>query len=90
MDDIESQIYQWAKDYANKNGLGLNTDYDIVVQAIKGLAQNKREYGTQYCGCRQVTGDPKKDKDLICPCIHRTLDIQKRGSCKCGLFVKSA
>ena len=40
------------------------------------------------CGCRMVTGDEKKDKDLICPCIHRTLDIQKRGSCKCGLFVK--
>jgi ferredoxin-thioredoxin reductase catalytic chain len=88
MDDIESEIYGWAKDYAEKNGLKLNPDYDIVVQAIKGLAQNKREYGIQYCGCRMVTGDPKKDKDLICPCIHRTLDIRKRGSCKCGLFVK--
>ena len=88
MDDIESQIHEWAKDYAEKNGLKLNPDYDLVVQAIKGLAQNKREYGIQYCGCRQVSGDVKKNKDLICPCIHRTLDIQKRGSCKCGLFVK--
>jgi len=88
MDDIESGIYEWAKEYAKDNGLKLNPDYDIVVQAIKGLAQNKREYGIQYCGCRMVTGDEKKDKDLICPCIHRTLDIQKRGSCKCGLFVK--
>ncbi|MCX9075722.1 MAG: FtrB [Candidatus Methanoperedens sp.] len=88
MDDIESQIYEWAKDYAEKNSLRLNSDYDIVVSAIKGLAQNKREYGIQYCGCRQVTGDIEKDKDLICPCIHRTLDIRKKGSCKCGLFVK--
>lgn len=88
MDDIESEILEWAKDYAQKNGLFLNPDYDLVVVAIKGLAQNKREYGIQYCGCRQVTGDSKKDADLICPCIHRTLDIQKRGSCKCGLFVK--
>ena len=88
MDDIESEIHEWAKDYAQKNNLKLNPDYDIVVQAIKGLARNKREYGIQYCGCRMVTGDEKKDKDLICPCIHRTLDIQKRGSCKCGLFVK--
>jgi ferredoxin-thioredoxin reductase catalytic chain len=88
MDDIESQIYGWAKDYAEKNSLRLNSDYDIVVSAIKGLAQNKREYGIQYCGCRQVTGDLEKDKDLICPCIHRTLDIRKKGSCKCGLFVK--
>lgn len=59
MDDTESEIFKWAKDYAQKNGLFLNPDYDLVVQAIKGLAQ-----------------------------IHRTLDIQKRGSCKCGLFVK--
>ncbi len=88
MDDIESGIYEWAKGYAKDNGLKLNPDYDIVVQAIKGLSQNKREYGIQYCGCRMVTGDKKKDRDLICPCIHRTLDIQKRGSCKCGLFVK--
>lgn len=88
MNDIESEIHEWAKDYAEKNGLRLNTDYDLVVQAIKGLAQNKKEYGIQYCGCRQVTGDAQKDKDLICPCIHRTLDIRKKGSCKCGLFVK--
>jgi ferredoxin-thioredoxin reductase catalytic chain len=88
MDDIEIQIYGWAKEYAEKNGLELNSDYDIVVSAIKGLAQNKREYGIQYCGCRQVKGDPEKDKDLICPCLHRTLDIRKKGSCKCGLFVK--
>ncbi len=62
MDDIESQIYEWAKNYAEKEGLKLNPDYDIVVQAIKGLAQNKREYGMQYCGCRQITGDPKRIK----------------------------
>lgn len=78
MGDIESQIYEWAKDYAEKNNLGLNTDYDIVVQAIKGLAQNKREYGIQYCGCRQVTGDLKKDKDLICPCIYTGLLISRK------------
>ncbi len=45
MDDIESQIYEWAKSYAEKESLKLNPDYDIVAQAIKGLAQNKRKYG---------------------------------------------
>jgi ferredoxin-thioredoxin reductase catalytic subunit len=88
MDDSESQIYEWAKEYAQKNGLKTNPDYDIVVFAIKGLAQNKKEYGIQYCGCQKVTGNKEKDKDIICPCIHRTLDIQKKGSCKCGLFIK--
>ncbi len=88
MDDIESQIYEWAKDYAEKNGLKLNPDYDVVVLAIKGLAQNKREYGVQYCGCRQVTGDPAKDMDIICPCIHKNIDMRTKGSCRCGLFIK--
>lgn len=88
MDDIESAIHEWAKDYAEQNGLILNPDYDVVVLAIKGLARNKREYGIQYCGCQQVTGDQKKDRDIICPCIHRNLDIRKKGSCKCGLFMK--
>ena len=35
MDDIESQIYEWAKDYATKNGLSLNPEYDIVVLGNK-------------------------------------------------------
>jgi ferredoxin-thioredoxin reductase catalytic subunit len=36
MDDIESKIFEWAKDYAPKNDLKINPDYDIVVLAIKG------------------------------------------------------
>jgi len=88
MEDVESKIYEWAKEYAQKEGLKINSNQGIMVQAIKGLAQNKREYGIQYCGCREVTGNPQTDKDIICPCIHRNLDIQKKGTCRCGLFMK--
>ena len=88
LDDIESKIFEWAKEYAQKNDLKINPDYDIVVLAIKGFAQNKRDYGIQYCGCREVTGNLEKDKDIICPCVHRNLVIRKKGSCRCGLFVK--
>jgi ferredoxin-thioredoxin reductase catalytic subunit len=88
MEDIESKIYAWAKEYAEKEGLKINSDQGIMVQAIKGLAMNKKEYGIQYCGCREVTGNKEKDKDIICPCVHRNLDIKIRGSCKCGLFMK--
>jgi len=45
MDDIESGIYEWAKRVRRRECLTLNPDYDIVVQAIKGLAQNKRNTG---------------------------------------------
>jgi len=31
-----------GKGYAEKNGLKPNPDYDVVVQAIKGLARKER------------------------------------------------
>jgi hypothetical protein len=49
----------------------------FMEQAIKGLAMNKREHGIQYCGCREVTGNKDKDKEIICPCIHRNLEETK-------------
>jgi ferredoxin-thioredoxin reductase catalytic subunit len=42
MDDTESKIYAWAKEYAQDNGLKLNPDYDIVVLAIKGLCPEQK------------------------------------------------
>jgi ferredoxin-thioredoxin reductase catalytic subunit len=55
MEDIESKIFAWAKEYAEKEGLKINSDQGIMVQAIN---------------------------------IHRNLDIQKKGTCRCGLFMK--
>ena len=87
MNDIESGIYEWAKENAEQSGYKLNPDYDIVVQAIKGLALHKAENGEQYCSCRPVPEDKKTAKELICPCTTRAKDIDKRGACRCALFV---
>ena len=88
MNDLESSIQNWAKENAKQNGYKLNPDYDIVVQAIKGLAMHKTNDGEQYCGCRPVPKDKEEAKDLICPCTTRAKDIEKRGACRCALFVK--
>lgn len=88
MDDLETSIYEWAKENAEKSGYRLNPDYDIVVIAIKGLAHNKRLHGKQYCSCRELTGNIDSDRMIICPCVYRKSDIERRGACKCALFIK--
>jgi len=86
--DIETELYEQAKKDAEECGYHLNPDYDIVVTAIKAIANNKKEYGEPYCGCRSITGDKEADKKLICPCTDRDRDIGKRGACICALYVK--
>ena len=85
--DTESEIYELAKENAGESGYKLNPDYDIVVTAIKAIANNMRDKGEPYCGCRPTTGDKEKDKELICPCSRRDKDIAKRGACLCALYV---
>ncbi len=86
--DSEMGIYEWAKQNAEENGYKLNQDYDIVAIAIKGLANNKKKYGEQYCSCREVSGNKEQDRKIICPCVYRGKDIELRGACKCALFLK--
>lgn len=88
LEDLETEIYEWAKENAEKSGYKLNPDYDIVVTAVKGLAGNVRKYGVRYCSCQEVTGKKEHDRKIICPCIYRSRDIELRGACKCALFVR--
>jgi len=87
-DNKETEIYEWAKQNASELGYVLNPDYDIVAMAIKGLANNKKKYGEQYCSCREVSGNKEQDRKIICPCVYRGKDIEQRGACKCALFLK--
>ncbi|KAF5419754.1 MAG: Ferredoxin-thioredoxin reductase, catalytic subunit [Candidatus Methanocomedens sp.] len=87
-EDLETEIYELAKANASELGYKLNPDYDIVMTAIKGLANNKKKYGEVYCSCREISGDKEKDRKIICPCVYRSRDIDRKGSCKCALYVK--
>jgi len=56
-EDLETEIYELAKANASELGYKLNPDYDIVMTAIKGLANNKKnmEKCTVAAGKFQVT-----------------------------------
>jgi len=82
------KILREYEDYANKNGLKLNPNSEVVERIIKGLLENEKKYGKRYCPCRRVTGIVENDKKNICPCAYHLEEIKKNGHCLCGLFQK--
>jgi ferredoxin-thioredoxin reductase catalytic subunit len=56
-------------------------------QEPKGYYFNKERYGYMGCPCRLVSGDKENDRDIICPCVYRTPDVEEYGSCYCNLYV---
>ena len=73
----------------NKN-VYFNQDKQFVFDLLESLIKNKEKYGYMACPCRLACGDRKKDKDIICPCEYRTLDVKEFGACFCGLYISKA
>ena len=87
----DEKIEELIKEYqvlADKKGLKLNSDREVVRSLIKGLLENEKKHGTRYCPCRRVTGKKEEDDVKICPCRFLEKEIQEKGQCLCGLFIK--
>ena len=82
----EKEIRAWAEEYARKNGWILNPDAKVLVTVIRDLARNRKKFGERYCPCRIRSGDPEKDKALVCPCVYHQEEVEKEGHCHCNLF----
>ena len=74
--------------YAEKTGYKLNPNEAVVEKIEEGLLKNEAVHGEVYCPCRVVSGDKKKDKLIICPCIYHKDEIKEMGHCHCFLFFK--
>ena len=85
---LSKEIEAWAESYAEENDLRLNDDERQRKAVIKGLARNKVKFGERYCPCRIRSGDPEKDKEIVCPCIFHKEEIEEDGSCHCYLFYR--
>lgn len=68
----------------------LNPDPVTVEHVLAGLARSVTNHGKPYCPCREVSGDPAKDRRNICPCPQQVADIARDGVCECGIFVSAA
>jgi len=74
--------------YAKEKGYVLNVDEKQLSAVLRGLARNQEKYGAAYCPCRLRSGDPEKDRIIICPCIYHEKEIEEQGACHCRLFFK--
>lgn len=77
-----------AKQLAKEKGYILNVDERQLEAVLRGLARNQERFGAAYCPCRLRSGDPEKDRVIVCPCIYHEKEIDEEGTCHCRLFFK--
>jgi len=81
------KLYEMLRKTHEAKGYYFNKDRGRVIDLLEALLINKQRYGYMSCPCRLASGERKKDKDIICPCVYRTPDVEEYGSCYCNLYV---
>jgi len=89
MNDVE-KLYEILKGAQEPKGYYFNKDKERVLELLEALLVNKERYGYMSCPCRLASGEREPDKDILCPCVYRTPDIEEYGSCYCNLYVSKA
>ena len=84
------KLYEGLKKIQEAKGYYFNKDLDRVFELLEALNVNKERYGYMACPCRLAAGEKDADKDIICPCVYRTPDVEEFGSCYCNLYVSQA
>jgi ferredoxin-thioredoxin reductase catalytic chain len=84
------ELYEKLKKIQEAKGYFFNKDKEYVFELLEGLLRNKERYGYMVCPCRLAADDREADRDIICPCVYRTPDVNEFGSCYCGLYVSKA
>jgi len=77
-----------AESDARTYGYYLNPDQNFLSDLLEGLKRNEERYGYPLCPCRLASGKFEFDRDIICPCDYRDLDVEEYGACYCALFVR--
>jgi ferredoxin-thioredoxin reductase catalytic subunit len=80
-------LYEMLRKTQEAKGYFFNNDRERVFELLEALIINKKRYGYMACPCRLASGDKENDKDIICPCVYRTPDVEEYGSCYCNLYV---
>ena len=82
------ELYRNLRKVQEPKGYYFNEhDHEMVMDLMAALLVNKERYGYMCCPCRLASGDREKDKDIFCPCVYRTQDVEEYSSCYCGLYV---
>ena len=84
------KIHEMLKKVQEPKGYYFSKNKERVMELLEALIVNKERYGYMCCPCRLASGDRDSDKDIICPCEYRALDVEEYGSCYCNLYVSQA
>jgi len=84
-----TELYEMLKEKQAAKGYYFNKDKARVLELLEALLTNKARYGYMGCPCRLMSGNRDHDKDVICPCVYRTPDVEEFGSCYCNLYVSN-
>ena len=67
-----------------------NPDEEVVERILKGLTNNKLQYGKYFCPCfvvEEKDGKYVSSDNRICPCkVAIEKEIPEDGVCHCGIF----
>lgn len=88
MEKTFEDVRNYTEKVAKAKGWELNPDQNFRSSIQEGLLSNFNRHGRLYCPCRDVEGEPKDNRDILCPCPYAVQDIQEYGQCFCGLFVR--
>ena len=89
MNEVE-RLCETLKKVQEPKGYYFNRDKERVFDLLDALLVNKKRYGYMSCPCRLASGDRDLDKDILCPCVYRSPDVEEYGSCYCNLYVAKA
>jgi ferredoxin-thioredoxin reductase catalytic subunit len=84
------KLHEMLKKVQEPKGYYFSENKERVTELLEALLVNKERYGYMCCPCRLSSGDRDSDKDIICPCEYRALDVEEYGSCYCNLYVSQA
>ncbi len=87
MKEARERVERMVRRYVTGGPYCVNPDPVTAEYVLSGLTRNLVQRGRAYCPCREVTGDPQRDRANICPCPQHGADIARDGFCECGIFV---
>ena len=84
---VEERLRKMVQRWPQVSGYHLNPEPAVVEGIVQGLVRSVMAHGYPYCPCRDLTGDPAKDRVNICPCQFHRDEIARDGHCRCVLYV---
>ncbi|MEM2106027.1 MAG: ferredoxin-thioredoxin reductase catalytic domain-containing protein [Candidatus Bathyarchaeia archaeon] len=82
------EVRRRAENDAKTHGYYLNPNEEFLKELLEGLKRNEERYGYPSCPCRLASGKFELDRDIICPCDYRDIDVEEFGACYCALYVR--